>query len=707
MTWRDSIQRLWVRLLATHLILGLIPALLIALLGIYTAWDVLHQAVRNGHREIAKRATREILYILDQPGRSLQVLSQAMSVDRDPWLRQSLLSQVALKLEGARELCLVDTSGRIQATSVLDANAPLGRGQRLPDNYRSDAGPLGRAVLQGDTYTSEMILQDGQPSLRLALPVWEGEAVVGALIARFGLHEIWERIDQIKLGTTGRCVLLDKNGRYIASPMRQQVFQNAVHPQIDSMRGSQVGVLEWTDGQEIEWMAAFVLIEDWGWTVVVEQQTGEAFGLVSLMRQRINRIIAFSALMAVFLGLIILRSITGPVNQLMRAVRAMQAGKPPLLNLPSRRDEIWELGKAFEEMSETLEDRQQALEASLAFQERLFEDNPMGIAVLDADYAIVQHNKAWNALFDGNGQKSLHDTAEGSQLAAWLEQHPTEKMAENLPFKGHNGITRSWNLRVVDLHSAYPEEKLLVVEDKTQQRSLELHYMQAEKLSSLGEMAAGVAHEIKNPLAIMQSACDLLVRLEPEEEEEKERILATLRGAIRRTNERVGNLLDFARPAREEKEFIDMASIVQQLLDLERKYAAHRKIDIKENLRSVPLVYINRDVLKDILLNLTRNAFGAMPEGGELGVEIESQEGWVIVQIRDTGTGIAPEHINRVFEPFFSTKPPGQGTGLGLSIAQSQIKGAGGRIEVESPVGQGTCFSIYLPIKLQGEGIRE
>ena len=195
-----NMQRLWVRLLGNHLIVGLVPVLLVAGVLVYTARSALEQAVLDSHQQVARRAAKEIHHFLDQPIASLKVLAQSMNVVRDPWRRQSLLSQVGLELDAVAELCFVDTTGTIQATNVLDVQAPLQRGGRLPPGYLPHARVLWAQVKREEFYTSEVIHHEGQPSLFIGLAVKEGDQVVGALIARFALYEIWHQVDQIRLG---------------------------------------------------------------------------------------------------------------------------------------------------------------------------------------------------------------------------------------------------------------------------------------------------------------------------------------------------------------------------------------------------------------------------------------------------------------------------------------------------------------------------
>ena len=691
-----NMQRLWVRLLGNHLIVGLVPVLLVAGVLVYTARSALEQAVRDSHQQVARRAAKEIHHFLAQPIASLKVLAQSMNVVRDPWRRQSLLSQVGLELSAVAELCFVDTSGAIQATNMLDVHAPLQRGGRLPPDYLPHARVLWAQVKREEFYASAVVQHEGQPSLFIGLAVKEGDQVAGALIARFALYEIWQQVDQIRLGDTGRGVLLDARGRYIAFPARQDIYLDAPHPEfVPHISGN--GTRQWRDIEGREWVAGFAYIADWGWTVVVQQEAQEAFGLMAMMQRRANWIVVASVAGAILLGLVLLRSITRPINRLMHTVRAVQAGEAFALELPAIKDELWELGQAFTEMNQALEARKAELEAELNFSDRLIEDNPLAIAVVDQQQRTVRVNKAWHQLFGEGGAGPWEHTPAGQQLWDWIKSNPKTREADNLEVESPQGGTRFWNLKVLDLEGALPGHLLLVVDDQTQRKLLELHYVQAEKLAALGEMAAGVAHEIKNPLAIIRHAYELLAQIVPKDVEGRDQALRPLGAAIGRIDERVVNLLDFARPAQQVQELVDPTGILRQLVDLEQKHAEHLGIAIEVRLHAVPPVWVNRDMLKDVFLNLISNAFAAMPDGGKLLISAKQRDDWVVIGVGDTGAGISPKHLRQIFEPFYSTKPPGQGTGLGLAIVHRQIQEIGGRIEVESAPDQGTRFSLYIP----------
>ena len=691
---RSKRQRLWLRLLGYYLALGLVPVLLVDLFVLNTARAAIEEAVLDSRREMAHRTAEEITHIFSTIASSLQRLAQY--VGTAPQDVPAVLEKAALADSEVEVLYLVDAQNQIQAASASIA---------LPASYDPDAA---WAKVAADSLYVALIEEFKEtPKLFVALPVErDGQPTQQALIARLDFHRVWQKIDLIHLGRTGYATLLhDEDGHYLARPLRQAFYSWKNHPYIDAMRGP-AGTLAWRDTGGTDWVTGFAPVRDWGWIVAIEQREDEAHAPYTLVLYALYAVIVLSVLGALILGGLTRNSVVAPLVLLTHAVRRRRDGYPLLGAPTARRDEIGELADAFVELDQTLAKRQRDLQSTLDLQRHLIEDNPLAVAVLDAEYRIVQSNKAWAGLRLPAPAAALSATPAGAQVCAWLKAHPTAQEVDNLAIEeGTDGTVHYWNLRTAELRHDHRGKLLLMVEDQTQQHLLELHYMQAEKLSALGAVAAGVAHEIKNPLAIVQNTCDLLPRLAPDEKEERDETLLMMRAAIRRIDERVSSLLDFARPAQHRVELIDAVAVLEQLLNLETKHAEHLGISIERCFEPVPPVLINRDMLKDIYLNIIRNAFQAMPQGGRLQVSARPEPEGVAIKICDTGTGIEPAQIARIFDPFFSTKAPGEGTGLGLAIAQRQLREIGGRIEVASRVGQGTCFALLLPYNREEQAL--
>ncbi|MBL9022738.1 MAG: PAS domain S-box protein [Myxococcales bacterium] len=247
---------------------------------------------------------------------------------------------------------------------------------------------------------------------------------------------------------------------------------------------------------------------------------------------------------------------------------------------------------------------------------------------------------------------------------------------------------------------------LCVARDVTERKLLQGQLAATDRLASMGMLAAGVAHEINNPLTALVSSLDFLnevIETHPElkENEDIGDLLLTSQEATRRVRDIVRDLKVFSRPDEERSGSIDVSVALESTVRLARGEVRH-KAKLAKDYRATPLVDGNVARLGQVFLNLVVNAAQAIPDGEADKHEITlasrtDAHGNAVVEVRDTGRGIPKEDLPRIFEPFFSTKPVGEGTGLGLAVCQRIISSLGGRIEVESDVGRGSVFRVVLP----------
>lgn len=268
-------------------------------------------------------------------------------------------------------------------------------------------------------------------------------------------------------------------------------------------------------------------------------------------------------------------------------------------------------------------------------------------------------------------------------------------------------LAESFNRMLASLRQmrADLEEWGRTLEEKVEHRTEELVGMrarvaQAEHLASLGMLSAGVAHEINNPLGGILALTSLTLEDTPAEDPRHENLVEVVR-QTERCRAIVKGLLEFSRQSDTEQERVDLNEVLARTLNLIEKQALLFNVRVERHWQTdLPPVLGDRSELQQVFMNLIINAVQAMREQGTIALEtshdVTTDE--VVVRVRDTGSGIPATAIDRVFDPFFTTKDSGQGTGLGLSIAYGIITKHGGDIDVESTVGQGSCFTVRLPV---------
>ncbi len=257
-------------------------------------------------------------------------------------------------------------------------------------------------------------------------------------------------------------------------------------------------------------------------------------------------------------------------------------------------------------------------------------------------------------------------------------------------------LTVTFNRMTARLNRLYEELR------RSQQKLI-----QADKMAALGVMAAGIAHEINNPLAGVKGGIRRILQA-PEDEKQVDRYRPLINTSLDHIEKVVENLLWFAREREDVVEPIDLGEVIEKAFLLVAHRLKDNGIRVRHNRPpNLPLVPGNPQHLQQVMMNLLLNAADAMPDGGDLTIETGCRDSDCLIRVTDTGRGIDPKDLGRVFDPFFTTKRAGEGTGLGLSVSYRIVKTHGGDMSVKSSPGEGTTFTVTLPASSDGTDNRK
>lgn len=334
-----------------------------------------------------------------------------------------------------------------------------------------------------------------------------------------------------------------------------------------------------------------------------------------------------------------------------------------------------------------------------------------GVVVLDRAHRVVLYNKAAERVLPvipGElEEKSIWAVVDDDEVADFLRisLENQDKVVDKEFSIEAGGATRVLTCSIMPLvQQGEIQGTLLHIEDVTERRSKEARLHRAESLASLTTLAAGVAHEIKNPLGSIGIHIQLIQKAmsSPKRLDRKtvRHYLDVVNEEVDRLNRIVVDFLFAVRPMDARLEEADVNKLLEDLLEFVHFELEEAKVELIPRLaEDLPLLEFDEKLLKQALLNIINNAVAAMPTGGTLTVSTERRGEVVLVHVRDTGSGISDENMAKIFEPYFTTKD--FGSGLGLTVVYKIVKEHGGEINVKSREGEGTTFTISLPIPIK------
>jgi two-component system NtrC family sensor kinase len=362
----------------------------------------------------------------------------------------------------------------------------------------------------------------------------------------------------------------------------------------------------------------------------------------------------------------------------------------------------------------TIETKAGELERLKAYTDNIIESINVAVLALDSGGRITSCNRTFEELYGATRQQITgagieeifpRDILTSIQRIAGTDSWNIKSSGNmsKLYMENSRGKRLFVNLSFIPLQDSVIGKPgcLIVLDDITEKADLEEQLLQAEKLSSIGLLAAGIAHEINTPIAGISSYTQMLLKELPESDRRKE-VLEKIENQTFRAAEIVAGLLNFSRMSDSKFTDLDINQLINESLALLKHQLRGSQIKVESKFDpSLPKVHGNSGKLQQVFINLFLNARDAMPSGGDLTIETGMIESMVVVDILDTGTGISEENQKRIFDPFFTTKTVGKGTGLGLSVSYGIIQEHGGRILVDSSAGKGTHFKLKLPSRLQ------
>ena len=355
---------------------------------------------------------------------------------------------------------------------------------------------------------------------------------------------------------------------------------------------------------------------------------------------------------------------------------------------------------------QSLEQKAMQVERLKDFSENIIESLKIGVITTDLEERIESWNPQIEELLEIGRSEALGGKLQDVLPLDLAVEISERALAEHVSgiykfrMKTHAGRALVINASVAPLLSKDGAHigRLILLDDITQRVRMEEQMLQNEKLTSLGLLAAGVAHEVNTPLAVISNYIQMLAKQIPPDDPKQKSIERIVKQTFR-ASEIVNNLLNFSRTGSAETVEVDLNNVLEETLTLvQHPFKANRVTVLKNYTPTLPPVLGSTTRLQQVFLNLFLNARDAMPGGGMLEVRTAAQNGSVEVEVTDTGTGIPPEYLQRIFDPFFTTKATGKGTGLGLSVSYGIIKEHAGKVDVKSTPGKGTSFRLEFPV---------
>ncbi len=340
------------------------------------------------------------------------------------------------------------------------------------------------------------------------------------------------------------------------------------------------------------------------------------------------------------------------------------------------------------------------------------------LVVLDKQGMIANINSACLQFLDKGTSEVIGQAFEDFEIFNVLNNEIGNLFREGFDFLGvckDEGCHQkefAWyggDIYEIDIYPLQPDgdettQLLIILEDRTLERIEEQKMLHANKMAAIGQLASGVAHELRNPLGVIRNSSFILQDIDSLEEDERRVALNAIDNSVNRSRKIIDNLLNFSRLSSDKVEEILLRDFIDETTHLFKKQFDENKIQLRVTCSETCRLAVNTEAFKHILINLISNAVDAMPEGGDITIGCDHTKEGMLFYVKDSGMGIDEGLLEKIFDPFFTTKPVGKGTGLGLYIVYSEAEKIGATLKVESTLGEGTTFNLLFKQRSHGHG---
>jgi len=590
---------------------------------------------------------------------------------------------------------------------------------------------IARITIESEKEGPKGELKDGMMLLVVTPVMDENDAVLGAIISGDLINNDNFVSDALADSIPGSLATIAMNDVQIATNVRQEsglrTLGHLIPKEVVEAVNSNLSFRGETAIAHQKYITAFDPIISYQGKIIGSLFVGvPKVKFVDLQYKNIKAVtgIAFIGLvMAAGVGSLITYRITRPIKALKKKAQLVSSGNLDIkAQVKEGNDELADLERTFDKMVINLRDHEEKIGQSqvrLRQQKNLIESIinslPYCLYVLERNLSIAVWNRhaaqacpvckcengedCYNLNFIGHlpnqemkrGLDKIINNVFETGEPCQIEQKLTAK-------DGKDMMVRTSIFPILSGRGRDADYVVWMAEDITKKKELEASILASEKLSAVGQLAAGIAHEVNNPLGGILN-CFYNFRNSRISDERKVEYLDFMEDGVKRVQNIVRQLLDFSQQHAPELGLTDINSMIEGIVPLFVHSIKGRDIRLVRNLgQGLPPILVDKHQIEQILVNLILNAVQALPGEGVIEVSTKFEGRWFCIQIADNGCGIPPENVSRIFDPFFTTKGVGKGTGLGLSVSRGIIERHKGRIDVESQVGNGTVFKVYLPI---------